>query len=447
MGKTTRPFPTGHLRLNPKKNASTDTPLVVQLEYVVTGRPIRRSTGYSVKSSDWDKNGNRGIGGVKASYGVDYRNLNQRLLKLIKSTDERFEKYCEANPNERLTWDTAVAIIDKAPEAREDKGIDFIDYVNELLLSERDRNKIGQSVYKNGICGMNVFGQFLIAERLSTYKEGRIYVSEISVDLVAKYITWRRKFKKNSDDTINHSLTPILKGCRKAAIEGYISNSMNNAIQGMRIITSKSLEKDDASHVRHLTEENLQSLLEYYQSDVEPRRKEYVEMFLFAMYACGLRFVDVLTLQWSHIDFKKLTINKLQVKTKNRNVIPLTPQALTILEKWKPKTGKNRFVFGLIPDNVNLDDKESLYKIRTGKTRAVNQSLEVVGESLKLPFTLSFHVARHTFAVQSLNQGMRMTVVSQLLGHTSTEMTERVYAHYIPETLYSELQKIQLPAM
>lgn len=446
MGKTTRPFPTGHFRLNPKKNASPDTPLIIQLEYVVTGRPIRRSTGFSVKPADWDRKINSGRGGVKSSYGVDYRNLNQRLTKLVNSTDSRLETYCEKNAL-RLSWDMAVAVIDKAPESRDDHGIDFIDYVNELLLNERDRNKIGQSVYKNGICGMNVFSEFLTAERLGTYKEGRIFISEISVSLIEKYIAWRRKVKKNSDATINHALTPILKGCRKGAMNGYVSHELNNAIQGMRVIASKSLEKDDISKVKHLSEDSLRALIEWYQSDTEPRRKEYVEMFLFAMYACGMRFVDVLTLQWSNIDFKKKTINKIQVKTKNRNIIPLTPQALEILERWKTKTEKKRFVFGLLSDKQNLDDKESLYSARTGKTRAINQSLEVVGEKIKLPFTLSFHIARHTFAVQALNQGVRMTVVSQLLGHTSTEMTERVYAHYIPETLSTELQKVHLPTI
>lgn len=56
MGKSTRPFPTGHLRLNPRKGASGDSTLVVQLEYVIKGRPLRRSTGYKVKPADWDKN-------------------------------------------------------------------------------------------------------------------------------------------------------------------------------------------------------------------------------------------------------------------------------------------------------------------------------------------------------------------------------------------------------
>ena len=153
MGKSSRPFPTGHYRLNPKKNASDDTPLAIQLEYVVKGRPIRRSTGYTAKPSDWDKKSNKVRGGVKASYGVDYRNLNQRLLKLVTSTDERLESYCEKNPD-KMSWEIAVSIIDKTPKSRDDKGIDFVEYVNEILRNEKERNKIGQSVYKNGLSGM-----------------------------------------------------------------------------------------------------------------------------------------------------------------------------------------------------------------------------------------------------------------------------------------------------
>jgi integrase len=66
-----------------------------------------------------------------------------------------------------------------------------------------------------------------------------------------------------------------------------------------------------------------------------------------------------------------------------------------------------------------------------------------VGEQLGLDFPLTAHCARHTFAVQSLNKGMSLNVVSRLLGHGSTEITERVYAKFLPETLASELDKLQ----
>ena len=91
------------------------------------------------------------------------------------------------------------------------------------------------------------------------------------------------------------------------------------------------------------------------------------------MYACGLRFVDVMTLQWSDIDLEKRTLNKIQVKTKNRNVIPLSDQAVSILTRWKEKDLNTRFVFDLLPENFNLDDTEALYKSRNSKTKGINQ--------------------------------------------------------------------------
>ncbi len=37
-----------------------------------------------------------------------------------------------------------------------------------------------------------------------------------------------------------------------------------------------------------------------------------------------------------------------------------------------------------------------------------------------------------------------MSVVSRLLGHSSTDITERVYAKFLPETLANELAKLKL---
>lgn len=89
-----------------------------------------------------------------------------------------------------------MAIIDKTPKSRDDKGIDFVEYVNEILRNEKERNKIGQSVYKNGLSGMKMFGEFLLTEKLGTYAPDKIYVSEISISIVEKYINWKRLSRK-----------------------------------------------------------------------------------------------------------------------------------------------------------------------------------------------------------------------------------------------------------
>ena len=61
----------------------------------------------------------------------------------------------------------------------------------------------------------------------------------------------------------------------------------------------------------------------------------------------------------------------------------------------------------------------------------------------RLPFSLSMHAARHSFAVFALNQGLSMSVVSRLLGHGSTDVTEKVYARFLPETLSAEVARLK----
>ena len=76
----------------------------------------------------------------------------------------------------------------------------------------------------------------------------------------------------------------------------------------------------------------------------------------------------------------------------------------------------------------------------------------VVGEQMELPFKLTMHVARHTFAVLALNgetkdgievrKPMSMSMVSRLLRHASTDTTEKVYAKFLPQTLSDEVNRL-----
>lgn len=86
----------------------------------------------------------------------------------------------------------------------------------------------------------------------------------------------------------------------------------------------------------------------------------------------------------------------------------------------------------MLEDDTDLDNRETLYKCRNNVTKCINQSLTVVGEKLKFNHPLTMHVARHTFAVLALNDGMQMSVVSRLLGHASTGVTEKSMRSIFP---------------
>ena len=447
MGRQKKPYPTGHFRLRCPKNYDKTKLYPIEIEYIFGGRAIRRNMNISVLVDDWNPNGNGGRGEIRASMPDSVR-FNNLLLAKLNKVDAGLNEYNQKFPGQ-VNEEIIVSFLDDKPITRKDRGEDFVTFVNKRLDSEYSRNKIGYSRYKNGQSAMNIFQMFLRATGMGTYKPDSLYVGEVTADLIDKYIKWRRDFKNNSDATINHSLTPILKGCEAACALGLIDREINAGIQDMRIQEKASLEAEGEKEFdgHNLTKEQLATLVEFYNSDTEPRRKEFIEMFLFAFHACGLRIVDVMTLQWNHIDFEKRELCKVLIKTSKRHKIPLTEPALRILRKWQAMGRRKKYVFDLVKDELSLNDADLLYRARNTATKCVNQSLRVVGEKLNFPFPLSFHIARHTFAVLAINDGLTMTVVSRLLGHSSTDITEKVYARLLPQTLTAQVEKLNYTFM
>ena len=444
MGRPKRIYPLGKFRLRTPKNPEKEKAYPIELEYTWNRQIVRKSTNVFVKECDWNQKGNQGRGEIRASYGEEYKRLNRMLLSRVERVDSLLAEYNEKHPHQ-ITVAVITDILADKPLLRKDQGKDFVEFAIERLNSDYARNRIGRSRLENGKSGMNIFQTFLRAKKLGTYRPDSIYVGDITPELVDAYIEWRRDVKKNSDATINHALTPILKACSYASDLDLIDPAINLRIQDMRVITKLSLTEEGFEGTfdgKSLSKDEMKALVEYYKTCPEPRRKEYLEMFFFAFHACGLRVIDVMTLQWSNINFEKKELRKIMIKTNKRHVIPLTDQAIRILRQWQAKRPDSRFVFDLVKEDLDLDDSEALYKARNTATKNINQSLAVVGEQLKFSINLSMHVARHTFAVFALNNGLSMSVVSRLLGHGSTDITERVYAKFLPETLASEVSKL-----
>jgi len=58
----------------------------------------------------------------------------------------------------------------------------------------------------------------------------------------------------------------------------------------------------------------------------------------------------------------------------------------------------------------------------------------------------TFHILRHTYASNLAMQGVPMSVIANVLGHSTARMTERHYAHlapdYVAETIRANLPKL-----
>ena len=262
-------------------------------------------------------------------------------------------------------------------------------------------------------------------------------------DIVDSYIIWRKSKRNNMNATINKTLTPLMKAAKLAARKGLMETSVADAISEkyLPIRTRLSDEEAEDENVRYLTEEQLNKFVALYSVVKYPRTRDYMDMFLFAFHACGLRFSDILTLQWVHVDLEKHKLKKVLYKGQVQHEITLNSAALKILRQWKMKKRSNRFVFALLPDDFNLADEKELKRMRINKNTSIKVSLKALGHKIGgLSFNLTMHVARHTFAVFALNNGVDVHKVSRLLAHSSVMVTEKVYAKFLPKTIQKEVE-------
>lgn len=429
MGRVKASKLAGKFYLRTDRKPDKNGKLPIYLDYTIGTKHARTDTEVWVEEKYWDEK-NRV---VNRKHPQCVR-LNKQLEAKRDEIDEAIFEYSQRN--KRLTINALRDLVQgKVNGLSADE--DFVAYAIEVIEEEYKFGKIGVSVRDNAICGLNKFKQFLS----QTQGEEEIYISEISVDIIKQYIYWRQG-KGNINATINKSLTPIIKAARRAVVDKLMDASVAEMISRLYLPTKKELgddEEDDDIH--YLTEEQMAKFVALYDVVKYPRTKDFMDMFLFSFNACGLRVSDIITLEWKNIDFKKRELKKILFKGDVPHSIPLNDNAMQILERWYEKSDGDRFVFGLLPNNFDMQDKEERKRQRLNKNRALITSLKTLGDKIGLPFNLTMHVARHTFAVWALNREVDIHKISRLMGHSSVLVTEKVYAKFMPKTLEKEVQE------
>lgn len=122
------------------------------------------------------------------------------------------------------------------------------------------------------------------------------------------------------------------------------------------------------------------------------RRKDVLDMFFFSFYCDGLRFSDILTLEWVSIDMDAQLLRKCQYKTRQEVTVPLSPTAMDILRRWSGR--RQRFVFRLLDPQTDMTDQKSLYAQRMSKTRSQNGVLCRIGKELNLNVSCQAYLRR-----------------------------------------------------
>lgn len=135
------------------------------------------------------------------------------------------------------------------------------------------------------------------------------------------------------------------------------------------------------------------------------------DVFVFQCYT-GLAYIDAYQLRKTDIKDGidgNLWIMSERQKTNSTTNVPLLPQALKIIEKYKDHP------LCLLRGTV----------LPVSSNQKMNEYLKEIAILCGFPFTLNTHMARRTFgSTVTLNNNVPINVVKELLGHASVKQTE-----------------------
>jgi len=153
------------------------------------------------------------------------------------------------------------------------------------------------------------------------------------------------------------------------------------------------------------------------------------DIFVFQCYT-GLSYIDAFQLKWENIkemDDGSIWISSNRQKSKSSTEIPLLPKAMEIIAKYKD-------------DPICLKRKTVL----PGRSnQKMNEYLKEIAVLCELNITLNTHKARRTFAsTVTLNNGVSIHVVKEMLGHYSIKQTEE-YAMTEQASIAREMKELE----
>ena len=306
------------------------------------------------------------------------RQQNKKTLELAKKIRfERGQELLESIKGYRLKKDRSINFLDY-----------FQSYIDSYTKTDIRMMKIALQRFKDFLSETPEYSKFVLyikPEQLT--KDMMIafteYLQSRSVGEGAKSIYQR--FKKVINYAIEHDVM------------------IKNPCTGVSIRVDDQILRKDV-----LSMEEVQMLINtHYDNENSNVRRA----FILSLY-CGLRFCDVKELTYKNVDYSNKLLKFEQNKTKGHSaasgvVIPLNDGLLSLIGELPVNGDKNTLIFPLPTYESCLKSLK-----RWVKRAGINKHI-------------SWHSARHSFAVNILNNGANIKTVASLLGHSGLKHTEK----------------------
>lgn len=172
------------------------------------------------------------------------------------------------------------------------------------------------------------------------------------------------------------------------------------------------------------------------------QKQRWFRPLMYVYYFAGLRLQEGINLYWAQIDFTNQDIhvvNSAQARTKSGKdrSVPMRKELYNELKRWHDECGNplNGLVF---PSPVS-----SKYVENTLPPQRVSKIFKKFSRMANLSEDFTTHSLRHSFVTNLLHDGIELTMVQQLAGHSDITTT-RGYAHITGRAVKNRFKELNL---
>lgn len=372
---------------NRKKHLNKQGTALVQVEASLNQRKIYFKTNIYIKPEHWDKRTSQVIGHPQAN------DLNSML----------FEFVLHLQGIELALWKRGVpatlSLLKDAMKKNRPINITFPIFAKEYVQHSDRRESTKE----------NLFTTITV---LQEFRPGLDF-KDITYTFLKDFEVYLRE-KGNGINTVAKHLRQLRTLVNEAINQGYI-HADAYPFRKFKI-------KQEKGRHEFLTPDELKKLENLEVHDLKLRH--VLDAFLFCCYV-GLRFSDFCQLTPSNfirVNGKRWLQFK-SIKTGIELRLPLhllfEGKALAILDR------------NCITEFASL-----------GSNSEVNKALSVITSMARIKKHVTYHTARHTCATLLIHQGVPITTVQKLLGHTSVKTTE-IYSEILSSTIVRDLKAVK----
>lgn len=390
-----------------RKSKTDKSKAFIYARITLDGEPKEISIQEEIKTKDWDTKAE-----VVKGRSAEARSINEHIEQV--RTDIK-QKYRELKLANELLTSNAVkqAYLGKQFALKGHKLKELLDYYKKIW-----EPKLENGGFKNYKTTIDYAKRFLDFHFKTTQD---VYLSQVNMAFMTEFEHFIRNHPmKESDPCLGNGLGKHIQRFKTIIQWGKtIQWSKDNQIIEYPTNIKKNKRKK-------LSIEQLVALEN--QVMLNDRLQFVKDLFLYACYT-GLAYAEVMKLDDNHFEWDTNEVTWCLIyrdKTDGLCPVPLIKSANTILNKYRalrnPETTK---VFPRISN------------------KHVNDSLKIIQEICGIPFDLTFHIARHTFAkTVALKNGIPLETVQMMLGHTKISTTQ-IYADVDEEKILDDTSDLE----